>query len=50
MKGLTGAATLRRCCCTLTHLEDLDELIDAVFEEQRKAGSDPDDVREVPFP
>ncbi len=38
---------LRRYCCTLTHLEDLDELIDAVFEEQRKAGIDPDDVREV---
>ena len=31
-------------------VEDLDELIDAVFEEQRKAGIDPDDVREVPFP
>ena len=40
----------RRYCCTLTRLEDLDELIDAVFEEQRKAGLDPDDVREVPFP
>mgnify|MGYP002244182799 FL=1 len=50
MKGLKGAAALRRYCCTLTHLEDLDELIDAVFEEQRKAGIDPDDVREVPFP
>ena len=50
MKGLKGAANLRRYCCTLTHLEDLDELIDAVFEEQRKAGIDPDDVREVPFP
>ena len=50
MKGLKGAAALRRYCCTLTHLEDLDELIDAVFEEQRKAGIDTDDVREVPFP
>ena len=50
MKGLKGAAALRRYCCTLTHLEDLDELIAAVFEEQRKAGLDPDDVREVPFP
>ena len=50
MKGLHGAAALRRYCCTLTHLEDLDELIAAVFEEQRKAGLDPDDVREVPFP
>ena len=50
MKGLKGAAALRRYCCTLTHLEDLDELVAAVFEEQRKAGLDPDDVREVPFP
>ena len=50
MKGLKGAAALRRYCCTLTHLGDLDELIAAVFEEQRKAGLDPDDVREVPFP
>ena len=50
MKGLKGAAALRRCCCTLSRLEDLDELITAVFEEQRKAGLDPDDVREVPFP
>ena len=49
MKGLKGAAALRRCCCTLSRLEDLDELIAAVFEEQRKAGLDPDDVREVPF-
>ena len=32
MKGLKGAAALRRYCCTLTHLEDLDELIAAVFE------------------
>ena len=50
MKGLKGAAALRRYCCTLSRLEDLDELIAAVFEEQRKAGLDPDDVREVPFP
>ena len=50
MKGLKGAANLRRYCCTLTHLEDLDDLIAAVFAEQRKAGLDPDDVREVPFP
>ena len=49
-QGLKGAAALRRCCCTLSRLEDLDELIAAVFEEQRKAGLDPDDVREVPFP
>ena len=50
MKGLKGATALRRYCCTLSRLEDLDELITAVFEEQRKAGLDPDDVREVPFP
>ena len=49
-QGLKGAAALRRYCCTLSRLEDLDELIAAVFEEQRKAGLDPDDVREVPFP
>ena len=49
-QGLKGAAALRRYCCTLSRLEDLDELITAVFEEQRKAGLDPDDVREVPFP
>ena len=34
MKGLKGAANLRRYCCTLTHLEDLDELIDALAESQ----------------
>ena len=31
MKGLKGAANLRRYCCTLTCLEDLDELIDALI-------------------
>ena len=41
-QGLKGAAALRRYCCTLSRLEDLDELIAAVFEEQRKAGLDPD--------
>ena len=50
MKGLKGAASLRRYCCELTHLEDLDRLIDAVFEQQRKAAQDPDDTREIPFP
>ena len=50
MKGLKGAASLRRYCCELTHLTDLDTLIDAVFEQQRRAGLDPDDTREVPFP
>ena len=36
--------------CLPCYTQNLDELIDAVFEEQRKAGIDPDDVREVPFP
>lgn len=49
MKGLRGAAGLRRSCCTLTHLEDLDDLIADVFAAQRHA-DDPDDQREVPFP
>lgn len=49
MKGLKGAASLRRYCCELTHLTDLDDLIAAVFAEQRKVG-EPDDAREVAFP
>lgn len=49
MKGLKGAASLRRVCCELTHLEDLNRLIEAVFDCQRRA-ADPDDVRELPFP
>lgn len=39
MKGLKGAANLRRYCCTLTHLEDLDELIDAVLKSSAKRAS-----------
>lgn len=49
MKGLKGAASLRKECCELSHLEDLDRLIEAVFDCQRRA-ADPDDVRELPFP
>lgn len=49
MKGLRGAANLRRVCCELQYLTDIDRLIEAVFEEQRKAG-EADDQREVPFP
>lgn len=49
MKGLKGAASLRKVCCELSHLEDLDRLIEAVFDCQRHA-ADPDDVRELPFP
>lgn len=50
MRGLRGAAALRRECCSLQYLTDLDRLIDRVFEEQRRAGADPDDEREIPFP
>lgn len=49
MKGLKGAASLRKVCCELTRLEDLDRLIEAVFDCQRRA-ADPDDLRELPFP
>lgn len=49
MKGLKGAASLRKVCCELSHLEDMDRLIEAVFDCQRRA-ADPDDVRELPFP
>ena len=36
MKGLKGAAALRRAACSLTYLSDLDDLIDLVFTAQRK--------------
>lgn len=49
MKDLKGAASLRKVCCELTRLEDLDRLIEAVFDCQRRA-ADPDDLRELPFP
>ena len=50
MKGLKGAAALRRYCCELTHLEDLDRLIEAVFDQQRRAQPEDESPREVPFP
>ena len=31
MKGLKGAAALRRACCELQHFEDVDRLIDKVY-------------------
>ena len=37
MKGLKGAAALRRACCELTYLSDLDGLIETVFDQQRRA-------------
>ena len=49
MKGLKGASALRRYCCELSHLEDIDTLIEAVFDQQRRA-ADADDNREIPFP
>ena len=50
MRGLRGAAALRRECCALQYLTDLDRLIEKVFDEQRRAAADPDDARAVPFP
>lgn len=35
MKGLRGAAALRRACCQLQHFADIDRLIEQVFESQR---------------
>ncbi len=49
MKGLKGAAELRRICCEMSSLADLDRLIDAVFAAQRGPG-DETDARQVPFP
>lgn len=40
MKGLRGAAALRRVCCELTYLSDVDRLIEAVFRQQRAAGDE----------
>lgn len=48
MKGLRGAAGLRRACCSLTHLTDIDDLIAEVFAAQRRA--DEEENREYPFP
>jgi tRNA-dihydrouridine synthase B len=49
MKGLRGAATLRRACCELQYLSDLDRLIETVFETQRRADSE-DSGEGVAFP
>ena len=32
MRGLKGAAALRRACCELSHFEDVDRLIEKVYE------------------
>ena len=37
MKGLKGAAALRRAACGLTYLSDIEDLIAEVFDQQRKA-------------
>lgn len=50
MKGLKGASSLRRICCELQYLQDIDRLIDAVFEQQRRAENDEAETKEVPFP
>ena len=34
MRGLRGAAALRRACATLSHFEDVDRLIEAVYRAQ----------------
>ena len=36
MKGLKGAGALRRACCQLTYLSDMDDLIAEVFAQQRR--------------
>lgn len=50
MKGLRGASTLRRACCELQYLSDLDRLIDTVFEQQRRAGEDESGEPAAAFP
>ncbi len=40
MKGLKGAAALRRAACSLTYLSDIDDLIAEVFEQQRRGGEE----------
>ena len=49
MKGLRGAAELRRVCCQLEYLSDIDRLIETVFEQQRRAAEE-EPPREIPFP
>ena len=36
MKGLRGAASLRKACCSLQHFEDVDALIEQVWRLQRE--------------
>lgn len=38
MKGLRGAAALRRACCGLRHFDEIDALIEQVYESQRGDG------------
>ncbi len=49
MKGLRGAAALRKAACSLQYLSDVDRLIETVFEVQRRADANEPDV-EIPFP
>ncbi len=48
MKGLRGAAALRKAACALQYLSDVDDLVSAVFEAQRHA-DDEEDVQ-IAFP
>lgn len=36
MKGLRGAAALRRACCSLEHFSDVDALIEQVYRQQQE--------------
>ncbi len=48
MKGLRGAASLRKAACSLQYLEDVERLIEEVFEAQRRAETEAE--VEIPFP
>ncbi len=48
MKGLRGAAALRKAACSLQYLDDVERLIEEVFEAQRRAETEAD--VEIPFP
>ncbi len=49
MRGLRGAAALRKEACALQYLEDVERLIEKVFEAQRKAEAEAVE-NEIPFP
>ncbi len=49
MKGLRGAAALRKAACSLQYLSDVDRLIETVFDVQRRAQAGEVEI-EIPFP